>query len=121
AVKVVRRIVDREFVLFAVQGEPALGDPVAVPADDGAEVWVVARDVVLEVVEAERDVLQLPAAVRHLDGLQDPAIGEDGDLHAARILQGVDIDIYTVGCRAEALAGDARTRRLAVPSDEVGA
>ena len=48
-------IVDGERVALAIQRELALGNPVAVAADDGAEVRIVLQ-VAVERVEAERHV-----------------------------------------------------------------
>ncbi len=64
AVERVRRIVDREVIGDPVERERAPGDAVRVAAGDAAEVRA-ALDVVVEVVEAERDVRAVAVAVRH--------------------------------------------------------
>jgi hypothetical protein len=87
----VRRIVDREVVGDTVERERAQCDAVRVAAGDAAEVGA-ALDVVVEVVEAERDVREVAAAVRHAHGLDDPAVRHDLDLHAVRIRQRVEVD-----------------------------
>ena len=94
AVERVRRVVDRQLVGDAVERELAECDPVRVPARDAPEVRA-SLDVVREVVEAQRDVLEVLAAVRDLHRLDDPAVGEDLDFHAVRVRQGVDVDGLT--------------------------
>jgi hypothetical protein len=58
-------VVDRELALDSVEREPSLGDAVDVPTSDATEVRAGALDVVVEVVKAERDVVEPPAPVRH--------------------------------------------------------
>ncbi|GGT73035.1 hypothetical protein GCM10010272_15400 [Streptomyces lateritius] len=73
AVQAVGTVVDGGPVRASVEGEGAAGDAVAVAADDRAEVRA-ARDVVLEVVEAQRHVRVAPAPVGDFQGLDDAAV-----------------------------------------------
>lgn len=99
AVQGVLPVVDGELVLLAVQGETALGDAVAVPPDQGAEVRA-AGDVVVEVVEAQRDVGVAAPAVRDLQGLHDAAVRQH--LHPrAAVLQRPAVHLRPVGEPAE--------------------
>jgi hypothetical protein len=66
AVQVVPAVVDGELVVLAVEGEPAAGDAVAVPADDGAEVRA-GRLVLLDRPETERHVRVPAVAVREFE------------------------------------------------------
>jgi hypothetical protein len=91
AVQRVRRVVDRQLVGDAVERELALRDAVRVAARDAAEVRALG-DVVGEVVEPERDVLEVVAPVGDADRLDDPAVGHDLDLHPVRVRQGVEVD-----------------------------
>ena len=105
AVEAVRRVVDRELERLPVDRERALGDAVAVAADDRAEVRValvvrLAR-VAADVAEAERDVLQAPAAIGDADRLDRAAPGDDRDGHAAVVRERVLVDRRAVGQRAE--------------------
>ena len=84
AVQMVRAVVGRERVRLAVERELALRDPVAVAADDRAEVRASVVDVVVERVEAEDDVVELAAAVRHAQRDDDRAVGHRAHLHAVR-------------------------------------
>src|SRR5436190_9861936 len=45
------------------------------------------------------------ALVRHLDGLDDPAVGQDLDFHPVGVGQGVAVDVLAAD-RAEGLLGD---------------
>jgi hypothetical protein len=110
-VQAVRAVVDRQLVGFAVQAEGAAGDPVAEPADQGPEVGI-ALDVALQVVEAERHVVELAVAVGHPDRLYDPAVGQDGHFHPVGVGQGVDIDLGAVGQRAERVLTHTQRARL---------
>ena len=102
AVQAVRSVVDRDGVLNGpdsglVQGEFAVGDPVAVPADGLAEVDAGGRghrravelDVVGQGLEAEHHVGRLAVATRHPDVLDDRAVGDDLDAHAAVVAERV--------------------------------
>ena len=80
AVEAVAEVVLRELVLGTVDGDLALVDAVRIPADGGTEIGgVVLGEVVLDVVEAEDDVLHLAILVRNHDG--DDAAAEVGDAH----------------------------------------
>ncbi len=60
AVEGVGGVVDRELIGLAVEGETALGDAVAVPADEGAEIGGLV-EVRLDGAEAEGHIGELPA------------------------------------------------------------
>ena len=126
AVQRVAVVVDRQGVRDGpdtrlVQGERALGDAVAVPADRLAEVRAAVRDdgraveldVVGERLEAEHDVGLAAGAARHADRLDDAAVGEDLDGHPPAVAEGVAVDVRVLprvwlNRLAEELAADAR-------------
>jgi hypothetical protein len=91
AVEVVGAVVRREGVLFAVEGELALGDAVGVAAGDGAEERV-AGEVAVEVLEAEDDVAGVAVLVRHVQLGDDAAVV--GDLGDDAVLVGEGVQLH---------------------------
>jgi hypothetical protein len=120
-VRAVAVVVDWQCVGAAVQGECALGDPVAIPANGLAEVRparirrrrAVLADVFGQGLEAEHHVglVAVPAGDSH--GLDDAAVVEDLDLHTRAVGEGVLehlgwlARIWLDG-RAEGRGGDGR-------------
>ena len=98
-----------QVVALAVESEGAAGDAVGVAAGDAPEVGV-RLHVVVEVVEAERDVGHVAVAVGHLDRLDDAAVGDDLDDHAPGVGERVEVDGLALDL-AERFAGDARAPR----------
>ena len=100
AVQVIGRLVDRELMVAAVQGEAAAGDAVREAPDDGAEVGRL-RQVALEVVVAEDDVAEAPLTIGYAQRHEDAAVGEGADLDAAPVGERVDVHLGAVGPAAE--------------------
>ena len=73
AVQMIRSVVRREMERRAVQRERALRDPVAVSADDRAEVRR-PLEIVIQPVEPEDDIVKMVAAVSRLDRHDDGAV-----------------------------------------------
>jgi hypothetical protein len=104
-VQVVDAVVRRELDGRSVEREPAVGDPVAVAADDSAEVAALGQ-IVVEVVEAEHDIVHATGAIRHPHGNDRRAVGHRADFDAAVIGEREDLDGGAAGQRAERRAGD---------------
>src|SRR5690606_11544464 len=92
AMQGVRTIVLRDLVGAAIELETPVGNAVAETADGGAEVDVAVLDIAVHIVEAEHDVLALAVLVRHDQGLQDAAVGDDGRLDAVAVLLGIFLE-----------------------------
>src|SRR5690606_35325173 len=88
-------VVDGKLVLLAVQCEAAACDAVRIAAGDTAEVGA-QGDVVVEVVEAQRDVGEGAVPVRDRDGLEDTAVGQDGDLYSVGVGESIELNGLTV-------------------------
>ena len=106
AVQAVGRIVDRELVIFPGQLEFSEGDPVAVTADDRAQVGGLAQ-VGGEPVAAEGHVVELSVAVGHDDSHHRRAVIHDADADAVFIGQRVKCDRFAPRRFAERLRRDA--------------
>ena len=102
-------VVDGQVVRHAVERERAFGDTVRVATDDGAEIGAL-LDVVGEAREAEGDIGHAAVPIRHRDGLDDPAVGHDLDVHAAGVGQCIEVDRLAAH-GAEGLLRDGRRRR----------
>jgi hypothetical protein len=111
AVQAVHAVVDGKRVgdradARLVQGEPALGDPVAVPADDLAEVRAavgghrraVLGHVIVQGGEAEHHVGRPAVPAGNVDLLHDPAVGQDVDAHPVGVLEGVTEYLGVLAC-----------------------
>src|SRR4029079_19033753 len=72
-VEMVRAVVGDELVRVPLERERALGDAVAVTADDGAEIRG-RLQIAVEAVVAEDHVAQLARAVRHPQGDDDATV-----------------------------------------------
>src|SRR5438876_5439525 len=108
AMQMVLAIVPREPVLAAVQREPALRDPIAVTADDRAEVGRVVLQIALRVVETEHDIRQLAIAIRRFEGNKYAAVVRDPCLNSMGVRQRVKIDHLLIGRLSERLSLNAR-------------
>ena len=86
----------------AIDGEAALGDAVAVAADEAAEVGR-ARAVGLQVVEAEDHVPGLARAVGNLQGHDRATVVADAHRHARVRAQGVELGLPAIGHGAPGL------------------
>ena len=95
-------IVDRQVIDLAVKRELALGDPVAIAADQRAKVGV-GVEIAVEIVEAERHVVDLAVLVGNLDRLDRAAIGDDVHLHAVAVLEAIHLHRLAVGHGPERL------------------
>ena len=83
-------VIDRQGVFLAVERELALGNPVAVAPDHGAEVRAV-LDVIGQIVVAEHDIPELAVAVRHFQEDDQAAVIADASLGAVAIAQRVKV------------------------------
>ena len=106
--QMVLAIVQREPVLAAVQREPALRDPIAVTADDRAEVGRVVLQIALRAVETEHDIRQLAIAIRRFEGNKYAAVVRDPCLNSMGVRQRVKIDHLLIGRLSERLSLNAR-------------
>ena len=104
AVQMVRAAVGREPDRGAVEREAALGNPVSIAPDDGAEV---ARfgEVRLERVEAEDDVVDASGAIRRAHRHDRRAVAHQADFDAVLADQREAVDRRAVGQPAEWGAG----------------
>ena len=100
AVQRIGAIVGRQRVLLAVERELGIGDAVGVAAGDDAEIRVLAG-VVVDIAEAEDDVVDLAVAVRHLDRGDDAAIVDHANRHVLGVGQCVLDDGRSVRQLAE--------------------
>src|SRR5690349_13794622 len=66
-------VVARQRVLVSIEREFAVGDAVAVPPDERAEVWS-RLQIAIQIVIAEHDVGEFARPVRHLERDHDPAV-----------------------------------------------
>ena len=98
-------VVDRQRVFLAVERELALGDAVAVAADQRAEVRAV-LDVIGQVVVAEHHVAEVAVAVGHLQEDDEAAVIADAGLGALVVAQRVEVHRGAVLRLAEGLHGD---------------
>src|SRR5690606_11139186 len=73
AMQTVRRRVDGELIRLAVNGDPPVGDAVAVAAADGPH-RAAPRDVVGRAVEAGDDVDEMPLGIRNEAGAEPRSI-----------------------------------------------
>ena len=102
AMQAVGTVIDRQMVRLAVERELALGDAIAVAADQGSEIGV-GVEVAVEIVEAERNVVDLAVLVGNLDRLDRAAIGDDVHLHAVAVLQAIHLHRLAIRHRSERL------------------
>src|SRR5690606_21280143 len=100
-----------QLVAYAVQGEGAAGDPIAVAADQAAEVGVLGQ-VGLQPVEAEHHIADLAAAIGHAESPNQAAVADHLDLHPAAPAQRVELHLRSVAGHPEDLAVDAHPRLL---------
>ena len=85
-----------------VEGEAALGNAVAVAADEAAEVGR-AGAVALQVVKAEDHVTGLPTAIGNLEADHGAAVITDAHRHARVRVEGVQVDGAAIGQGAPVL------------------
>ncbi len=100
AVQRVRAVVRGQGARASVEGEAGAGDPVGVPADEGAQERLRIPEIALQVGEPQHHVPGPPVPVRHLDVLDDPAVRQDPYPYA-RPLQGPTVHRRAVGKCAE--------------------
>ena len=93
AVQVVGTIVDGQLILLAVEVELALGNAVAVAADEGAEERLGAVDQAVDVVVALDDVGYVAVAVGHHNRNDGTTIVGDAYLIAGGILEDVETNL----------------------------
>jgi hypothetical protein len=91
---------------LTVKGEGPPRDPVSVSADDGAEVGV-AREISVEIIEAEHDIGISVVSVGDIQRGDDAAVGRDRHLRTGIVGEQVELDRSTVGQCAEWLFRDA--------------
>ncbi len=107
AVQRVGAVVGGERVGFALKGEPALGDAIAVPADQGAEIGG-GLGIGGDAVAAFDDIDHLAVAVRHDERNDDAAVVGDRGFRARGVAQRVALHILAVN-GAEWFLGDSRS------------
>src|SRR5881396_1786902 len=110
-------VVGGELVRLAVESEAALGDAVAVAADDGPEVRRL-REIPGERGVAEHDVVEVALAVRRMQPDDGGAVRHGADLDVVRVRQGEQLHGLAIRRGAEGRAGDAgaHQRRTRVPA-----
>ncbi len=96
AVEVIGAVVERQVVRLPVDHNPPAGDPVAISADHGSEVAGL-RQVAIQVLVTDHDVVEAPLPVRHLDRHEDDPVGDCPDFHPGGVGQGKELDGGAVG------------------------
>ncbi len=81
-------IVGRNLILFPFQLKLALGNAITVAPYNRAKVWTL-LDVLVQIVETQRHILQLSVFIRYDDRLYDAAIRQDPHPHLMDIGQNV--------------------------------
>ena len=92
---------------MAVQREFAVGDAVAVAADEGAEGRLIGN-VAVELVVAQDDVGELAALVRNFQRLNYAAEVADFDFHAVLVSQLIKLDVLPIRHSAKLLRSNSR-------------
>src|SRR3954463_10714282 len=90
AVQLIAAFVRRQPVLYAVECEPRMRDPVRVPADERSEESTVTR-VVIERVKSGRDVRDDAISVGNTDRYKSSAVGDEPHFHPARVGEREDV------------------------------
>ncbi len=100
AVQTVRAIVDGKAVNRTVECESSTRNPVAIAADDRAEVGVIV-EIPTQAVIAEDDVIEPARAVRRLERGDDPAVVGEPHFDAVNIRESEQLDSLSFRCSAE--------------------
>ena len=100
AVQVVGAVIERELIGAAVNRHLPAGDPVAEAADDGSEEPGF-RQIAIQVVMADDDVVEMALSIRNFDRHQDDPVGDRPHFHPRSVREGEHFDGRSVGHRTK--------------------